>query len=213
MASHLSSIPHLLSTLIYLPITTLTSLLTTFEYLYTLLYRTHAQHPLHHSILTRTLFAFHLLCTTYLMATLLLPPLLGILSTIAIDLGLLQIVPTIGEYHRLSESFWGFTRVVPGKYVLPNQWYSYLYWNPGGFALSFTVSLIELSFRVLKIVPVVMFWAVLGFAAVQPGFVRMGTWLEHRYDSEEPNMVLNFVGLVGFGMFVYVKVYSYWYSE
>jgi hypothetical protein len=40
-----------------------------------------------------------------------------------------------------------------------------------------------------------------------------GTWLENRpRGSKEPNMVLNFAGLVGFGMFVYVKVYSYWYS-
>jgi hypothetical protein len=89
----------------------------------------------------------------------------------------------------------------------------YLYWNPGGFALAFTVNLIELSFRVLKIVPVVMFWAVVGIAVVQPGCVRTLTWLEHRHDNEEPNMVLNFVELVGFGIFVYVKVYSYWYSE
>jgi hypothetical protein len=207
MASHLSSIPHLLSTLICLP-------LTTFEYLYPLLYRSHAQHSLHHSILTRILFVFHLLCTTYVVATLLLPPLLEILSTIGVDLGIVQIVPTIGEFHRLSGSFWGITRVVPGKYVLPNEWYSYLYWNPGGFALAFTVSLIELSSRVLKIVPVVVFWVVLGIWVVRPGCVRRGTWLENiPRGSEEPNMVLNFVGFVGFGMFVYVKVYSYWYSE
>jgi hypothetical protein len=156
MATYLHSIPHLLSTLIHLPLTTVTALLTTFEYLYTLLYRSHAQHSLHHSILTRILFAFHLFCATYLLSSLLLPP----LSTIAIHLGILQIVPTIGEYHRLSGSFWGFTRVVPGKYVPPNEWYSYLYWNPGAFAVSF----IEGTFRILRIVPVVVFWVVLGIA-------------------------------------------------
>ena len=61
--------------------------------------------------------------------------------------------------------------------------------------------------------PVVVFWVVLGIVVVRPGCVRRGTWLENRRDSKEPNMVLNFVGLVGFGMFVYFKVYSYWYSE
>lgn len=43
----------------------------------------------------------------------------------------------------------------------------------------------------------VLFWAVFGFAAVQLDFVRMGTWLEHRHDSGELNMVPNFVGLAG----------------
>jgi hypothetical protein len=203
---------YILSTLIHLPLTALTTLITTFEYLYTILYRNHAHHSPHHSILTRILFAFHLFCTTYLFSSFLHSPLLDLLSTIAIDLGILQIVPTIGEFHRLSGSFWGFTTVVPGKYVLPNEWYSYLYWNPGGFALAFTVSLIEVAFRVLSIVSVVAFWVVLGIAGVQPGYVRPVTWLERRRDREEPNMVLNFVGLVGFGMFVYFKVYSYWNS-
>jgi hypothetical protein len=214
MVSYLSSLPTLLSTLIHLPLTTLKFLVTTFEYLYRLLYRNHNRHSLYQPVLTRTLFAFHLLCTAYLIATLLLPPLLDLLSIIGVDLGIVQIVPTIGEYHRLCGSFWGITRVVPGKYVLPNEWYLYLYWNPRGFALAFTVGLIELGFRVLNIVPLVAFWVVFGVVVVRPGYVRMETWLENRRrGSGESNMVINFVGLVGFMVFVYLKVYSYWYSE
>jgi hypothetical protein len=217
MAPHLNSVIPLLSKLIHFPIAVPITLLNTFERFYSLLYRNHNHHKLYQSILTRLLFLFHLICTTYLLSSLLLPPLTSLLTSIGVNLGILQIVPTVGELlkERLYGEFWGWTIVVPGEYRMASEWYLHLYWNPWDFALDCLFTSIECMFCLLKIGSQVAVRVVLGMVLV--GFVKWRLWVERSGNtsltSEERERVsvgLNLVTLVGFAMFYGSRVLEYW---